>query len=597
MEETQKIEKGEIGKGIRALWRHIRPFKKELWILSALGLVSAAANGFVPYITGRFFDALILLSKGESATGIWSLPLWGALLAAWAIIQIIANNVDWVMDRMRRKIDSELHLAIQTHGFIHLFRLPLSFHKSAHIDGVLQKISNLGWRASAIMRTIIQFSPQLLSVLIGVTLAASINGFLASVLTIGVLLYLALLAKVLRPSAAQDSAAHRVWNEEWNDAAEVVHQIESVKQAGAEGYEERNVREGFFEKTLALWNRLEHTWSNVNFYQRTIVFFTQLAVFIFSVKFVGEGIITVGELVALNGYALMFFGPFVTLGHSWQTIQNGITSAAHAEKIFEEPEEVYAPKDAIAPAEISGKVEFKHASFYYGEGQPAVLSHINFSVNPGEIVACVGESGVGKSTAISLISGYYFPTKGEVLIDGVDTRKWNLTALRKHIAVVPQEVALFNDTIKANIQYGTPEATDEEVRRAAKEAHIAEFIETLPDGFNTMVGERGIKLSVGQKQRVSIARAILRNPAILILDEPTSALDAKTEQIITKALERLMKGRTTFIIAHRLSTVRKANKIFVFEKGKIAETGTHAELIAKKGGVYQRLYQYQIGLH
>ena len=281
MEETQKIEKGEIGKGIRALWRHIRPFKKELWILSALGLVSAAANGFVPYITGRFFDALILLSKGESATGIWSLPLWGALLAAWAIIQIIANNVDWVMDRMRRKIDSELHLAIQTHGFIHLFRLPLSFHKSAHIDGVLQKISNLGWRASAIMRTIIQFSPQLLSVLIGVTLAASINGFLASVLTIGVLLYLALLAKVLRPSAAQDSAAHRVWNEEWNDAAEVVHQIESVKQAGAEGYEERNVREGFFEKTLALWNRLEHTWSNVNFYQRTIVFFTQLAVFIF----------------------------------------------------------------------------------------------------------------------------------------------------------------------------------------------------------------------------------------------------------------------------------------------------------------------------
>ena len=226
-----------------------------------------------------------------------------------------------------------------------------------------------------------------------------------------------------------------------------------------------------------------------------------------------------------------------------------------------------------------------------------MLSHINFSVSPGEIVAFVGESGVGKSTAISLISGYYFPMKGDVLIDDVDTRKWNLAALRKHIAVVPQEVALFNDTIKVNIKYGTPDATDQEVQHAAKEAHIAEFIATLPNGYDTMVGERGIKLSVGQKQRVSIARAILRNPCILILDEPTSALDAKTEQIITKALERLMKGRTTFIIAHRLSTVRKASKIFVFEKGKIVETGTHDELIAKKGGTYQNLYHYQIGLH
>lgn len=597
MEEIQKIENGEVGKGIRALWRHVKPFKRDLWILSALGLVSAVANGFVPYITGRFFDALILLSKGESAAGVWSLPLWGALLTAWAITQIIANNIDWVMDRMRRKTDSQIHLAIQTYGFVHLFRLPLSFHKSAHIDGVLQKISNLGWRASAIMRTVIQFVPEFLSILIGITLAASINGFLASVLIVGVLLYLLLLARVLRPAAAADFVAHHTWNEEWNDAAEVVHQIESVKQAGAEEYEERNVREGFLEKTFALWYRLERTWSNVSFYQRTIVFFTQLAVFIFSVKLVGSGVITVGELVALNGYALMFFGPFVSLGHSWQIIQNGITSAAHAEKIFKEPEEVYAPKDAIALAEISGKVEFKHASFHYGEGQPAVLSRINFLVNPGEIIAFVGESGVGKSTAISLISGYYFPIAGEVLIDGVDTRKWNLTALRKHIAVVPQEVALFNDTIKANIKYGTPDATDKDVAHAAHEAHIGEFIATLPDGYNTVVGERGIKLSVGQKQRVSIARAILRNPAILILDEPTSALDAKTEQIITKALERLMKERTTFIIAHRLSTVRKANKIFVFEKGKIVETGTHDELIAKKDGVYHRLYQYQIGLH
>jgi ABC-type multidrug transport system fused ATPase/permease subunit len=209
----------------------------------------------------------------------------------------------------------------------------------------------------------------------------------------------------------------------------------------------------------------------------------------------------------------------------------------------------------------------------------------------------VGESGVGKSTTISLISGYYFPTQGNVLIDGIDTRKLNLTTLRQQIAVVPQEVALFNDTLLANIRYGSFGASHENVVRVAREAHMEEFISGLPHGYETIVGERGIKLSVGQKQRVAIARAILRNPAILILDEPTSALDAHTEQIVTEALEKLMRGKTTFIIAHRLSTVRKADVVLVFQKGKIVEKGTHNELVAKEGGVYRRLYDYQIGLH
>lgn len=204
---------------------------------------------------------------------------------------------------------------------------------------------------------------------------------------------------------------------------------------------------------------------------------------------------------------------------------------------------------------------------------------------------------MGKSTAISLISGYYFPTAGRVLVDGIDTRSLDLLTLRRRIAVVPQEVALFNDTLRTNIRYGTPEASDTQIAHAASEAHIDEFIATLPQGYDTIVGERGIKLSVGQKQRISIARAILRDPAILILDEPTSALDAKTEQVVTQALEKLMRGRTTFIIAHRLSTVRKADTILVFEKGTIVERGSHDELIARESGTYRKLYEYQIGLH
>jgi ABC-type multidrug transport system fused ATPase/permease subunit len=515
---VEKEKPNEIRKGIRALWRHIKPFKKELGILSALGLISAVSNGFIPYITGRFFDALIGLSHGESATGFAGFPLWGILLFVWAVVQLIANNIDWIMDRSRRRVDTKLHMNIQVSGFSHLFRLPISFHKNTHINGVIQKISQLSWRALAIMRTIIDVTPQFLSIIIGITLAASINMFLASILVVGVLVYIALLFKVLFPIAAIDSAAHRVWNEKWDNAAAAVQQIESVKQAATEEYESQKVHEGLLGEAYRLWYQIERAWSNVAFFQRTIVFFTQLTVFIFSVQFVAKGIITIGELVALNGYALMFFGPFVELGYSWQVIQNGITAAAHAEDVYNESEEQYNPPHAVSPNITSGNVQFDNVSFDYGENKSVILSDVSFHVKAGEVVALVGESGVGKSTTVALISGYYFPTAGVVSVDGVDTRKYNLTHLRKQIGVVPQEVALFNDTIKENIRYGIPNATDEEIKKAAKEAHIHEFIDSLPDRYGTIVGERGIKLSVGQKQRVAIARAILRDPKILIME-------------------------------------------------------------------------------
>jgi ABC-type multidrug transport system fused ATPase/permease subunit len=405
--------------------------------------------------------------------------------------------------------------------------------------------------------------------------------------------------RILGPAAQLDSAAHRQWNESWDDAAAAVMQVESVKAAAAEEYESQKARSEFLNKTFTMWHKIEVIWSNVNFFQRIIVFLTQLAVFLFSVRLVANGSLTVGDLIALNGYAAMFFGPFVSLGYGWQQIQNGITAAAHAETIFREPKEIYTPVGAVAPATLRGEVAFDHVTFSYGdtEKDKEVLSDVSFEVRAGEVVAFVGESGVGKSTTVSLISGYNFPTEGRVLVDGTDTRKYDLGALRRRIAVVPQEVALFNDSIMTNIRYGAFDATDEDVARAAREAHIDDFIKDLPEGYETMVGERGIKLSVGQKQRVAIARAVLRKPAILILDEPTSALDAHTERLVTESLEKLMRGRTTFIIAHRLSTVRKADKILVFEKGKIVESGSHDELLLRKDGTYRRLYEYQIGLH
>ncbi len=594
--KEEKNNNEEIKKGIRAILRHLIPFRTRLAWLFILGIVSAIANGFVPYVTGRFFDALILVSEHKNI--IYSgLPKWLIFLGLWVLIQLIANNVDWIGDRKRRKVDTDMHFKIQSDGFEHMFKLPLTYHKDAHMNGQLQKISQAAWRVSAIVRTIINIAPQFLSLIIGIALAATINMTLAGILVLGVLIYMFLLLRILKPAAEIDSAAHHAWMESWDDAASAVNQIESVKQSATEKYEIEKMHKSLLGNASRLWNKVEMTWSNVNFFQRITVFITQLTIFTLSVNLVSNGSISIGQLIALNGYAGMFFGPFVSLGNNWQTIQNGIISAAHTEEIFNQKEEVYNPKDSVSVGKIFGSITFKNVSFGYGEDRPEILSNINLEIKPGEVVAFVGESGVGKSTAISLISGYYFPSKGEVLVDGIATKKWNLSELRSRIGVVPQEVALFNDSIKTNIRYGSFDATDEKVIQASKDSHLEEFINNLPNKYETLVGERGVKLSVGQKQRMAIARAILRDPAILILDEPTSALDANTEKIVTEGLERLMKDRTTLIIAHRLSTVRKANKILVFQKGKIVEAGQHDELLRIENGAYRKLYEYQIGLH
>lgn len=582
--------------GLGAIWRHLQPFRRELTVLSILGLISAAANGSVPYITGQFFDGLIQLSLGSSDYLYAHLPKWIIFLIIWSAAQILANNADWLIDRNRSKLTDKLYFKIQSDGFAHFFHLPLSYHKNVQINGALQKISQT-WRITEVARNAITIAPQVLSILVGLALAASINVVFAGILVVGVLLYVTLLLRILRPIAAIELSAHKEMNDGWDNAAAAVMQIESVKQAATEDYETKKIKDVFLNRAFDLWYRLGRHWSNVSFYQRIIVFLTQLTIFVLSARLVASGGLTVGQLIALNGYAMMFFGPFVALGHSWQTIQNGITAAANTEDIFREKLEDYHPAHAQAMQSSAGNIVFDQVSFAYSADQAAILKNINLEIKTGEVVALVGESGVGKSTTISLISAYYFPTAGTVTVGGVDTRQLDLKELRSQIAVVPQEVALFNDTIETNIKYGNFQATPEQVEAAAKKAHALEFIEKFPEKWQQVVGERGIKLSVGQKQRVAIARAILRDPKILILDEPTSALDAQTEKIIQTSLEELMKGRTTFIIAHRLSTVRRADKILVFRDGEIVEAGKHDELVKIENGVYRRLFELQIGLH
>lgn len=592
----QKPKNNETRKAWRILLRHFKDYRPSIVLLAVLGVVSAAANGTVPYIVGLFLDAIIDLSRTIS---IWDVTIsaWLGILILWVCVQLTANAVDWAIDRRGRVLAISMEFGYQAKALTHLLFVPLAFHKNEKIGELSDHVSKTsGQIASISERILVNLAPPILSVLVGFTVTFLINPIFTLVLVLGIIVYILILVELLAPTTNLLEDGHTAWNSAYADALQAVSNVQSVKHMTTENYEKKKIQKSFLGRNTNIWNKLQLVWSGMNFFQRIIVLLTQATIFFLSVYFIQQGSLTIGELVALNGYAGMLFGPFVMLGYSWQTLQNGLVSVRQAEeKIFETEHENYHPQGAYAPSNINGAVEFQDVSFSY-DGTTTVLDGLDFKAIPGERVAFVGKSGVGKSTTIDLISGYYFPTKGSVLVDGHDTREFDLTALRKGIAVVPQEPILFNDTILMNIRYAKLQATKEEVIEAAKLAYAHEFIMELPNQYKQLVGERGIKLSVGQKQRIAIARAILRSPSILVLDEPTSALDAETERQIAESFEILMQGRTTFIIAHRLSTVRKADRILVFEKGKIVEEGKHEDLIQKKNGVYRRLYDYQVGL-
>ncbi len=588
-----KIKLNDIQLGIKILSRYLAPYKNQLILVWALSCASALTNGLIPYITGKLVDNIISPTTVNFIN--LTLASYFVLLGLWVLIQIFAYLIDWKNGYEADRLSAIIYSEYVSLGMSYILLLPLSFHKKTKSGQVGSKIQKTAQSFYNIGKVVIDILPQLLTIIIAVILLATINIKLLGILLIGLCLYLAILFKVVPKSGKLQREIYETWSKAWGDAWDALNNITTVKHASTEDYEKKKIYKSFFGKAFNVDLKLMAIWNNLGFYQRVIILITQFTIFFFSIIYIQKGLMTIGELVAFNAYAAMFFGPFVTLGRQWQDFQNGIIFAIESEKILSLPMESYENKDSITKV-VNGAVNFKNVDYYYEKSKP-VLKDINFEVKPGEVVALVGKSGEGKTTLVDLLSNYHSAKVGKILIDNIDIKKYNLKSLRSQIAVVPQEVVLFNDTIKKNIQYGSFGTTDKQVEEAARKAHALEFIEKFPKKWKQIVGERGVKLSVGQKQRVAIARAILRDPKILILDEPTSALDAESESFITKSLEELMQGRTTFIIAHRLSTVRRADKILVFKDGTIVEQGKHDELINLPNGVYRRLYELQIGLH
>ncbi|MBI5401259.1 ABC transporter ATP-binding protein [Candidatus Wolfebacteria bacterium] len=559
--------------------------KKGLYVGMTAVIVASFITAFIPYIYGRLVDVAI---KHNS-----QMKMILEFILLWLILSLLSDFLTRYGSRQAYKITNDVtnNLTIDLNS--HIINLPMKFHKEMKMGKVFRQVdTGIGNLDQFIENTVFHFIPSVISFFVALIIILFVEWRLSLILIAASLCFIAVTLIYIKKIVKKQKEMHAGWDKAYGELRDSMINAHAVKATTNEGFEKgKNIKNfNAASKKYLNWRDL---WQNMNIFQGLIFSLSFVASFGTGIIMLKQGLLSPGKLVMFVGYISMMTGPLYQLSNQYRMTKSALLSFKRAIKYYNILPENDSP--ATKEMKIQGDVSFENVFFYYKKGSP-ILRNISFKVFPGQTIAIVGESGVGKTTLVDLIGRYYLPAKGKIFIDGADVKKIKLKSLRKQMALVPQEILLFNDTIKQNIGYGRIGATDEEIIKAAKAANAHEFIEKFPKKYEQLVGERGIKLSTGQKQRVAIARAILRNPKILILDEATSALDSVSEKLVQEALNNLVKNRTTFIIAHRLSTIQHADKIIVLENGKIAEMGKHNELMKNPDGIYRNFWELQTAI-
>jgi ABC-type transport system involved in Fe-S cluster assembly fused permease/ATPase subunit len=573
-------------------WRAVFKLLPYLWeyrgrVLFALGLLVLAkiANVSVPLVLKHIIDDL---DVGRNAVLV--LPLF--LLIAYGLLRLSTSLFSEARDAIFAKVTQQTIRRVGLEVFRHLHSLALRFHLDRQTGGVSRDIER-GSRGISFLLTFMVFNiiPTLVEIaLIGGILLFKFSVWYAVITLATILVYVAFTITVTEWRMKFRRTMNEMDSKANTRAIDSLLNYETVKYFGNEDYEARR-----YDENLRVWEkaaiRNQTSLSALNFGQAAIIAAGITALLVLASQGVVNKQLTMGDLVMINAYLMQLFIPMNFLGFVYREVKHSLADMERMFKLLGENTEVQ-DRPGAPPLQVDrGEIRFDHVDFGYGPDRQ-ILFDVDFTVHPGHKLAVVGPSGAGKSTLVRLLFRFYDPVGGRILIDGQDTRDVTQQSLRAAIGIVPQDTVLFNDTLYYNIAYARPDAAREEVIRAAKLANLHEFIESTPQGYETTVGERGLKLSGGEKQRVAIARVILKDPRILVFDEATSALDSRTEQVIQTSLREIAAHRTTLVIAHRLSTVVDADQILVMEHGRIVERGAHQQLLST-GGVYAHMWTLQ----
>ena len=569
------------------LWRFAKPYRGQLLLGFVLMLLGTAASQVPPYLTIPLVDeVLIPFQNGKhiepSTIALYLSGLLGAGIMAWVL--------SWAKTYILALASERIAADLRTTTYEHLLQLSLEYFGGKRTGDLLSRVGTESDRIAVYLSLhLTDFASDVVMIVMTAVILFSLNPWLA-LITLVPLPFIGWMIHFVRYRLRTGfEKIDRVWGEVTNVLADTIPGIRVVKAFAQEQREANRFREAN-KHNLVVNDRINKIWS---LFSPSVSLLTEIGLLVvwgFGIWQVSKGEITVGMLLAAVAYIGRFYGRLDSMSRIVSVTQKSASAAKRIFDILDHVSSVPEPANPVPMARVEGRIELRDVGFRYGNRE--VNRGINLKIAPGEMIGLVGHSGSGKSTLVNLICRFYDVSEGAILVDGVDIRSYAISDFRQNIGLVLQEPFLFFGTIAENIAYGKPHATRTEIIAAARAAHAHEFILRLPQGYDSMVGERGQGLSGGERQRISIARALLIDPRILILDEATSSVDSETEKEIQKALENLVQGRTTIAIAHRLSTLHRADRLVVLDRGRVVEEGTHDALMASEGA-YFNLYQAQ----